>query len=63
MPRGTNVISIYGFDPQLNLTLMLDFFLLLLHLIEDQLMLFMSYLVKRISVAFKMFVKLVDFKT
>ena len=63
MPRGVAVANIYAVNQLLNLTLMLDNFLLLLILIliEDQLMLFMFYLEKGKIVACNMLAKLVDF--
>ena len=63
MPRGVAVANIYVVNQLLNLTLMVDTFLLLLILIliEDQLMLFMFYIEKKKIAAYNMLGKLADF--
>ena len=63
MPRGEAVANTYVVNQLLNLTLMVDNFvlLLILILIEDQLTLFMFYLERRRIVAWNMLAKLVDF--
>ena len=63
MPRGVAVVNIYVANQLLNLTLMVDNFLLLLILIliEDQHILLMFYIMKRQIVACNMLAKLVDF--
>ena len=60
MPRSVAVVNIYVVNPLSNVTLMVDNFLLLRTLIsiEDQMMLFMFYLEKRMIVACNMLGKL-----